>query len=481
MVAVFSNPLVVEAIDRFGGRGQFLDNPKVEVVTQGVRSYLKRSQERFEVVCVSLGEGFQPVVAGAYSLAENHLYTLEAIKEYYGQLSPGGLLSITRWIQVPPSEGIRLMSVVAAALEDMGIAHPEEQLAVIRSFQTITLLVKESPFTPGDVAIIKDFSDKRGFDTVYFPGISAADLNRYNVLPDEVYYDAFTNILSAQERQTFLEDYTYDISPVTDDRPFFFHFFKWSQVPSVWQGLGKTWQPFGGAGYLVVLVLLLVAVLASALFILLPLYFRRGGEGRGRLFVAGARPRVFSYFMALGLGFLFIEVPLMQKFILFLDEPTYAFAVVLFTILVFSGVGSLFSERLIKVLPQLILGLGLLVVCYPLILPSFFEALLGQSLIFRLLAAVVLLAPLSFLMGIPFPSGIRLVGISAPGLVPWAWGINGCFSVISSVLSLIIALLVGFSWVLVVAGGVYLVGAAVIWRWMRETRSLSAEGRSVLT
>ena len=481
VVTVISNPLVIETIGRFGGKGQFLDSPKVMVVSEGVRSYLKRSKEQFDVIQVALAGGFQPVTAGTYSLSENYLYTVEAVKAYYQHLAPGGLLSLTRWIQVPPSEGVRLLSLVTAALEDMGIAHPEKQLAAIRSFQTITLILKESPFTLEDISIIRDFCNERSFDVVYFPGVGPDDLNRYNVLPREVYYEATVNILSASEREAFLSSYPYDISPATDDRPFFFHFFKWSQLPYVWQSLGKTWQPFGGAGYLIVGVLFLAAVLASAIFILLPLYLRPKKRVKpSGLPVSSVRLRLFIYFAALGLGFLFIEIPMMQKFILFLDEPTYAFAIVLFTILVFSGLGSLFSARLIKVLPQVILGLGLLVLVYPLFLPYFFEALLGQPLPVRLLVAVGVLAPLSFLMGIPFPSGIRLVAASAPELVPWAWGINGCFSVISSILSLMIALLVGFSWVLVVAGGIYLVGAGVAWYWMRDLRK-QAGGQLALT
>jgi hypothetical protein len=160
----------------------------------------------------------------------------------------------------------------------------------------------------------------------------------------------------------------------------------------------------------------------------------------------------------------------MQRFILFLDQPTYAFVIVLFAIFVFSGLGSLLSARLTKVLPWVIVSLGLLAFLYPLLLPYFFKALLGQPLALRLLIALGALAPLSFLMGIPFPSGIRMMGTLSPELVPWAWGINGCVSVVSSILSLMIALSVGFSWVLAAAGGVYLVGAGIAWHWLRKIR-----------
>jgi len=471
VVAVVSNPLVIEAVESFGKKGRLLDDPRVEVATEGVRSYLRRSEEQFDVVQLSLTDSFRVVAAGAYSLSENYRYTVDAFREYYRHLAPGGILSITRWIQVPPSEGVRLMSLATATLESLDVTHPEQHMAAIRSFQTITLLVKESPFSPQDIATVKDFCDRLGFDVVYFPGIDPADLNRYNVLPHEVYHEAFSRILSPSEREAFLADYAYNISPPTDERPFFFHFFKWSQAPYIWHSLGKTWQPFGGAGYLIVAALLLGAVLASAIFILLPLYFRsREKRGRSQTLVPGVRWQLFIYFSALGLGFLFIEIPLMQKFILFLDEPTYAFAIVLFTIFVCSGLGSLLSTRLAKRLPQIILCLSLLAFLYPLLLSYLFEALLGQSLLLRLLAALGALAPLSFLMGIPFPSGIRIMGTLSPNLVPWAWGINGCVSVVSSILSLMLALSVGFSWVLVAAGSAYLAGMAIACSWMRKTR-----------
>lgn len=470
-MAVVSNPLVIEAIRGSRGQGQLLDEPQVEVAAEGVRSYLRRSEEQFDVIQLSLTDSFRVVGAGAYSLSEDYRYTVEAFEGYYQHLAPGGILSVSRWIQTPPSEGIRLLSLATAALENLGINNPEQHMVAIRSFQTITLLMKESPFRQQDIATIRDFCDRLGFDVVYFPGIDPNDLNRYNVLPREVYYEAFTSILSPSEREVFLAGYNYDISPPADDRPFFFHFFRWSQVPYIWSALGKTWQPFGGTGYLIVVALLLAAVLASVVLILLPLHFRpREQGGQSQAIVPGVRWQLLIYFLALGLGFLFIEIPLMQKFILFLDQPTYAFALVLFTIFIFSGLGSLLSARLAKVLPQVIFGLCLLAFLYPLLLPYFFEALLGQPLLIRLLVALGALVPLSFLMGIPFPSGIRILATLSPDSIPWAWGINGCASVVSSILSLMIALAVGFSWVLVAAGLTYLMGAAIVYHWVRESR-----------
>lgn len=461
---VISNPLVVEAMKVY--EEGIIEEPRVELVTEGARSYLSYSTKKYDMVQVSLTDSFRVVAAGVFSLSENYLFTVEAFEEYYRHLARGGIISITRWIQVPPSEGIRLISLAIAAMERVGTAHPERHIAAIRSLQTITLLIKESPISPEETAVLKGFCDEMGFDIIYFPGITPADLNRYNVLPSEVYHEAFINIMSTDSRETFISDYVYDISATTDDRPFFLHFFTWKQLPGIWQNLGKTWQPFGGAGYLIVVTLLVLAIMASAIFILLPLWYRRR-KRQDTNGTRGVRWRLFVYFSMLGLGYLFIEIPLMQKFILFLDKPTYAFALVLFTIFVFSGIGSIFSSRLTRALPIVVLGLSVASFLYPLILPRLFEALLGESLQVRLLITVGALAPISFLMGIPFPSGIRIIGRLSPELVPWAWGINGCVSVISSMIAMMIALWVGFSWVLVAAGSAYLLAVGISYYWKR--------------
>ncbi len=175
--------------------------------------------------------------------------------------------------------------------------------------------------------------------------------------------------------------------------------------------------------------------------------------------------RVFLYFALLGLGYLFVEIPLMQRFILFLGHPLYAFATTLFALLLFSGLGSMTLTTNPRLsLPKMLILLSVAILLYPLLLPHLFQLLLGQSFALRLLASVVSLAPLGFLMGIPFPGGIALLDRLAPDLIPWAWGINGCLSVLASILSTMLAISFGFSWVLVGASLAYAGGAVVIWR-----------------
>jgi hypothetical protein len=446
IVAVESNPLIIEVVreefSEFAG-GIYRDE-RVTVVAEYGRSYVQRTDESFDVIQISLSDSYRPVTSGAYSLSEDYLYTVEAFYEYLARLKEGGLLVVERWLQIPPSESLRTWALAVTALEREGLP-PERRLMAIRSWSTSLILIKRGWFEESEIKAVKDFCTKRGFDLVYYPGIQEEEANRYNVLQEPYYYKAFQNLLFG-DRGKFYAGYPYDVKPPEDDRPFFFHFFKIQQVPVILQTFGKIWEPFGGSGYLILIALLVLALLASAAFILAPLSLRRKKtrkEGKSR------RWRVFTYFSLLGLGYLFIEIPLMQRFILFLGHPIYAFAAVLFSILLFSGLGSFASPKipLNKVIPILCLA----VILYPLALHKIFQMLLGQSLAVRFLISILVLAPLGFLMGVPFPKGISLVSERAPELIPWAWGVNGCTSVLSSILSTIGAISFGFSYVLYAA------------------------------
>jgi hypothetical protein len=247
------------------------------------------------------------------------------------------------------------------------------------------------------------------------------------------------------------------VTPPSDDHPFFGHHFKWSQAAQVWQEAGHTWQPFGGAGYFVLLALLVLALVAALAVILLPLV---AGRMSGQIQSAPGRIRAVTlgYFSLIGFGFLFGEIPLAQQFILFLGQPVYGLTAVLFALLFFSGVGSWMSVRLPH-RPALV-ALVIVLLLYPFLLPRLFSLFLGSPGSLRLLVAVTTLAPLGFLLGIPFPKGIAWLEGEAAGLIPWAWGVNGAASVIASVSAALVALSFGFSWVLL-TGALCYAGALI--------------------
>ncbi len=436
--AVEVNPLIVAAAPAY-------TEPRIRAIVEDERSYLRSTRQQYGVIVLALNTTYHPVRSGAYSLAEDYRYTLESFMDVLARLEPGGVLVFSRWLQDPPSEDLRAFALAMVALDGLGL-DPSPRLVALRGYNTATFLVKTQPFSAAELAAIRSFAAARAFDLSYAPGLRAEESNIYNVLPEPVYYQAYQALLRASPRQSFYDQYAFEVSPPTDDRPFFGHFFKWAQSGQVLAELGKTWQPFGGAGYFVVLALLALALVLAGGLILLPVAVaRRKARGEGR------QPRLpavyWLYFALIGGAYLLVEIPLIQKFILFLGQPAYAMTAVLFTLLLFSGIGSWLGRSI-----PLRLGLGLLALIlftYPALLPFLFQLTLGGSFLVRMLLALVLLAPAGFLMGLPFQAGIRLLeanGLSAS--IPWIWAVNGSASVVSAVLAALLALSVGFSWVL---------------------------------
>jgi hypothetical protein len=362
----------------------------------------------------------------------------------------------------------------------LGIDTPEQRLVLLRGLNTTTLLVKNGVVTETEIAKAKAFSDERSFDLCYYPGISADEVNRFNVL-DEPYFFAGATALSGAERDDFIARYKFDITPATDERPYFFDFFKWRTLPEL-----VAIRRAGGAGLLelgsVILVATLIQVTAlSAVLIMAPLWATRRVLARSPQLW-----RIAAYFLALGLAFLFVEIAFIQKFILFLSHPLYAVAVVLTGFLLFAGVGSgvssWFAERVdawhraspgrgpqLSAIQLSIIGIIAVSLLYVLILPGVFDSLLYLTDVAKILVSLGLIAPLAFFMGMPFPLGLSRVWSGARALVPWAWGVNGCASVLSAILATLIAMTLGFSTVVLAASLLYAGAAAVFHRPLKAS------------
>ncbi len=491
VVAVTGNPLVRRAVARATAVADPYALPGVTVVTEPARARLARDPASYDIAFLPLTDSYRPVASGAYSLAETYNLTVEGLSAALARLAPGGILVVTRWLQTPPSEDLRLIAALVEASARRGVSAPADTLVAYRGIQTITALVNPGGWTADELAAARGFTAARRYDLVWAPDIRPDEVNRFNRMPAASHYEAVTGLLAAGDRAAFYRGWPYAVEPPTDDRPFFFHFFRWSQTPQVLATLGRTWQPFGGSGYLVLFALLALVLVLSGALIVLPLALRGGSarrptekssnrsRGFSRFPAVRVRPadpkggyraasiteyavlpprerlRVFSYFGLLGVAFLFVEIPLIQRWLLVMGHATYAFTLVVLVVLLGSSLGSTWARA--AWLPRrgalaALAGLALLtaVAGRPLA-----DAALGWPTAARVAAAAVSLAPLAVLMGLPFPLGLAWLEACAPGWTPWAWAVNGCASVVASVLAAILALSLGFTAVICLGAGAY--------------------------
>lgn len=419
------------------------DPDRIRWLTQTARGFVAATKERFDLV--SLVADADP--GGMDALDLDFSLTGEAFSHYLDRLGPSGLLVVEGGNESPPTISMRMLASVHAALAARGADSVADHIAMLRGWQRYLLLASVGPLSGDQTGAIRAFADRGGFDLVWLPGLDAAETNRFQRLRRPLHHEAARGVLGQAGTPRGAA------TPASDDRPFPHRFSTWS---TLWRALHDRQGPQArhlDMALLIGVATLLLALLASGLLILLPLAAGRGAAPSVR---CGARIRVFLYFALLGCAFLFIEIAWIQRLQLFLDQPLYATAIVLTTFLLFAGLGSLWAQRHTAHRPRRvlaravagILGLGL---AYLWALPPVFEhgAALAHPL--RILIGVALIAPLAFAMGIPFPVGLQRCAQDWPRLIPWAWGINGCLSVVSAAAVPLLALEIGFGGLLGVA------------------------------
>jgi spermidine synthase len=465
--AVELNPQMVQLVRRDYARfaGSLYTDPRVHVHVAEARGFVAGSTQRYDLIQVALLDSFNASAAGLYALNESYLYTVEALQEYVRHLQPDGYLAITRWLKIPPRDSLKLFATAVTALARNGRQQAVQRVVMIRSLQTSTLLIKNGAFGESEIAALQAFCAQRAFDMAYYPGMPATAANRYNQLRQPMFYQAL-QALAGPRQADFMAQYKFNITPASDDRPYFFNFFKWSTLPEIVTLAAKGGMPFLEWGYLVLVATLLQALLISVLLIVLPLWLLRRPAAVGIAPVQ--RWSAYGYFLFLGLAFLFLEMAFIQKFLLFLHHPLYAIPIVLTAFLVFAGLGSAYSQRYcrqgrqVKLMRLAVLGIVLVGMVYLWLLDPVLQWLLAWPTPARAALSLVLIAPLAFCMGMPFPLGLSLLGQASPRLLPWAWGINGCASVLSAVLATLLAIHFGFAVVLVSALGLYALASLVV-------------------
>ena len=442
---------------------------QVEVHSTTARAWAARADRPYELVVIGVPGASSGGAAGVYAFSANFDLTVEALKSYLALLKPGGYLSITLWTDTPPKGSLRLFAAMVEALRESGVTSPGKRLAWIRSWNTATLLVKHGEFDSGEIAAIRNFSGSRSFDLAWLPGIVEDEVNRYQLLPRPFFFMAAKAILAGQG-ESYMESYQYDIEPVRDVNPYFDDHFRWNSLPTFLALPGRSGIAMIGAGYPTLVATLLQALLAALLLILAPLLFlRRKLHSDGNL-----RFRVLAYFTAIGLAFLFIELSFIEMLTLVIGQPLYAVAVTLSVFLVFSGLGSLTVQWFVEsrgldpavMLRWSVLSILLVTLVYLLSHSWLIGHLMALPTALRILMAILLSIPIAFVMGMPFPVGLTATSRTAPELLPWAWGINGCASVLSAILAVLLAMEIGFTGVMLCAMLLYVVA----WRTLPRKR-----------
>ena len=458
ITAVELNPQIVELVrNKAEFSGNLFDRENVHVSISEARSFVSGSSEKFDLIQIPILDPFSGSTAGLYALNENYLYTVEALQEYLSRLQPEGYLSMSRWVRLPPRDTLKLFATAVKALKGIGIQVPANHLVMIRSWQSASLLVKRSPVSSAEIDIIKKFCRERLFDLVYYPGMQEAEVNRFNILPQPYFHRGAVSLLG-KDPDGFAARYKFNIEPSTDDRPYFSNFFKWRTLPEILKLKGQGGMVLLESGYLILVLTLLQAFAASMVLVLLPIVARPATfEGN----TSWDRYRVLAYFFAIGLAFLFLEIAFIQKFILYLGHPLYAAASVLAVFLVFAGMGSRFAQAKhfhVAWPTAILLILGIVdLVAADLLMTE----LIRLPWAVKIVVAVIMLGPLAFCMGMPFPLALTGVGSAAPDLIPWAWAVNGCASVIAAVLATILAIHFGFNAVVITALVLYGLAAAI--------------------
>ena len=280
--AVELNAQLVELVRRdFGDfAGHIYTHPAVRVHVAEARSFVEASPARWDLIQLALINSFASSAAGVQALSESPIYTVEAFQTYLRHLAPGGMLAVTRWLGSPPRDTLKLLATSIAALEANGLTNSGERLVLLHSWNTATLLVRNDPFSRDEIALIRSFAAERQFDLAWFPGIRREDTNRYHRMTEPTLFDAAAALLGPV-RSAFVEDYRFDIRPATDDRPFFFQFFRWALLPELAAVHSRAGLVFVDSGYLVLGLALPQAIAAATILVLLPLaWLRRAEPGR---------------------------------------------------------------------------------------------------------------------------------------------------------------------------------------------------------
>jgi hypothetical protein len=447
VTSVEINPIIYETVKSYGDRaGNVYSHEYVRSYVDEGRSFITRSSEKYDIIYVPFVDTWASVSSGGLSVSENFLYTLQGFQQYYDHLTDTGKIVTVRWLIDAP----RFISTYAKLLEQNGI--PQDQLdrhlIMVTSDSytqdpSVTMVIfSKSPFTDEEIRFFSQSFSQYGYKPILVPG--------------QIMREPYSALLNGQiNLDQFYNMFETKVYPVTDDNPYFLSFEK----------------PLPG----VVEVLLYASVGIVAIFLLVPFAWmkRRREEEVGTKKSEIGIATMIPYFAALGMGFILIELALLQKLILLMGNPTMTFALLLFTLLISSGAGSLLSARIaknnMKNLVFIIGGIAGLGILYFLFLPPIIYSTIAEPIEAKAAVSIAILAPIGFLMGMPLPTGMRLLKVHRPDYIPWMWAVNGAFSVLGAVLAIALGIMYGSSLAMILGILIYLVALGISFASKKKT------------
>lgn len=433
---------------------RLFSDPRLQLFALQPRTVLAQQTTEYDLITLprlgAFGGG-----TGLLALQEEYLLTGEAFQAMWQQLKPTGMLRASSWIDYPLRRPLKLLATLCQLLKKEGISAPSRHLVAIRDWGSITYLLKKTPFSEQELARLRSFCHLLQFDPLLLPDLDMRERAVFHQPASERFFLPFDRIMARKEQSLFNSS-SFELHPATDDRPFFSRFLRWRNLPELY----RLWQSGSlhlfELGYMILLISLLQLTLAAIVLIILPLC-RLRFQGRNKL-------RTFCYFSGLGIGYMFFEIVLIHQLGLYLGDPIIAATIGMAALLIFSGFGS-FMSSWVSPSPQRIKRVALLAAAllaiYSFALPCLLRASIALPLTGKAALSMIMLMPPALSLGLPFPLGLRLLGATRNEQVAWAWGINGCISVLSSALATLVAVEFGFHVVMLLAAAAYLTTAIV--------------------
>jgi len=422
-------------------------NYNIPVVNQNPRAFMAQSDNHYDIIHI---ENWGSSIPGSDALTQGYLFTTASFSGYLNHLTENGILIMARKLLLPPADSIRLWAGAYESLRSLEFENPEQHIAVLRNWSTFTLIVSVKPFN--DTAVLKDFARNMNFDLVYLPGITKEMVNRFNMFDAPYHFFEINRLAEAYRSGTekaYFETYPLDVAPQSDSRPFPGRFLKWSKLKTLYKMTGSRFYSLFMSGEIVVSVVFLEALVIAIFLLMLPVFTIKKQD---------KKPNIshLIYFLAVGAGFMFVELFFIKKYIFIFGDPVISFTVVLTGILIFSGFGGYCSQRIGPGgLRNVLIALIAVLILVFLGLDPMIHGILGFSKILQYALAILLLILPCFLVGLPFPLGMRYL-LNRPAQRAYAWTANGCASVLTSILSAQIALSLGIPIIILCAAAAYL-------------------------